>query len=162
MNLLEINYRGRIIKFRDDDETWACPDLSIEGQQSLSAVKRKIDELSKGERRIDVRALLLNYCGTPQVEEVTVTVLCEPETYGHGHPPSIVHCWIKSKEGRSKVRLDALVPVENIAELQRWVILRAEAKAAHERADKYLDSIPRHDADSLLLSRAQRLGAGLM
>src|SRR5262245_60212666 len=97
---IEVIYKTWTIRFNEDDDTWSCYDLNIAGQK-LSGVKRRIDEISKTARRVNVKALM---CGRTRhdhaaLKEVTVTVLCEPEPVprhrgGDGVTPVTDECWI--------------------------------------------------------------------
>lgn len=152
--MIETKYRSYTITFNEDAEEWSCSDLAISGLPKLSAVKRKIDDISKRERRVNVRALhARSRIADAEAVEVTVTVLCEPEPCYGDKSPTVKSCWAKNAAGeRVKLNLSDVIPIEHRADLETWVRLDTEAQAAVKRAHQHLEAIPRHDADSLMLA----------
>lgn len=156
---IETKHREHVIRLREDDDTWVCTDIGIENK-SLSAVKRKLDELNKSERRVDVEALLINkgHWSTDVTEfhKVKVTVLCEPST-GRGRTPigETRECWIMDGKERSKINIGDLVPLSQEAALTAWLQQHEIAKKAQKLADDALKAIERHDAESLIAAKAK-------
>jgi hypothetical protein len=148
---VRVKYKTYDIVLREDD-IWTCHDLDIENEK-LSSIKRRIDELNKSERRVNVKALLYETRGwrnKSTITEVTVTVLCEPLTL-HGATHETRDCWIINNKTRRKIRIDELMPLSCRAEAKAWLALELAAQLAQKNADAAMDDIQKHDADSLML-----------
>lgn len=152
---IEIEHRGHTIHFKEEDETWSCSDLSIEGNKSLAAVKRRIDEMLKKDRTVGTQALLISRSRWQKVRMrvVTVTVICEPENdYGERGARRPVYAWVRDGKERDKVRIDELYPLSARAECEAWARLDEAADRARQEADAAYEDLPSHDADTLMLA----------
>lgn len=156
---IETKHKNYKITFSEERETWSCSDLDIENAK-LAAVKRRIDEIGKSERKVNLPVLMASMDGRDRasIKELTVTVLCEPGVVpryrgGDGEMPTTYQCWVKSKDGsRFKIDISQLIPLSGRAEIEVWARLHREAQAATKLAEQALAAIPRHDADSLILA----------
>jgi hypothetical protein len=151
---IEVKYKNRDIFYDEDQDVWKCGDLHIEDAK-LAAVKRRIDAIGRSERTVNIQALYHKrawHTDKAETETVTVTVLCDPEPRRYGSGGDTEYCWIKSpKDGKAKVRIDSLIPLDQDDGLREWVRLDEIARVATKAAADALDKLPRHDADSLML-----------
>lgn len=160
---MEIEYKGHKIIFREHDESWFHE--LIGDKKTLAAAKSALDNLSRKDRQIGVKALRLegaSYRSIRKVQEVTVTTLCEarPRSRFGNEPPQITECWITyGKKDREKVSISNLYPLESRSDLEACVKLQAAALKASEDADAALRAIESYDADILALAAKEKAGA---
>lgn len=95
MNELEIDYRGYVIRFSENQEIWRCWALDFEGEK-ISTVKRKIDKIIAASRKlpIDRSAIYVDYHNV--VKEVRVVAFVQPRKAGA--EPDSVWCLVPDKE----------------------------------------------------------------
>lgn len=152
---IETEYKKRVISFDQEREVWRCEDLNIEAEK-LSAVKRRIDAIGHSERRVDVPALMLSRGRGDKaiIEEVRVTVLCDPARRRYSDaPPETTECWISMPHrSKARVRIEHLIPLDQRAEALEWCRLDEVARSAEKMAENQSRAITRHTADSLMLA----------
>jgi hypothetical protein len=157
-DVIELDYNGREVTFREDDDEWHCHALKLKAK-SLSALKRKIDKLDGEARRVSVPAVRLSRYG--QGERVDIVLIAKPKDwdresyYGEGYSRRAPAVWVLRADGneqqRVKVRVDELAPanVDTARQLEEVVRLQAESKRLDEEADKVLAGIIRLTLDDL-------------
>lgn len=155
---MQTTYKKHTIDFREDEEEWFCEAIGV--KKTLKAMKAAIDNLSRKDRQLGVKALMLerDYRGddTFMIVEVTVTVLCEPRKVYRSEKEEVDECWIVNDGSRSKVRIAALFPLSSRTKLTDYI---AE-KSAHDKEGRRLDGVcrglPSFDADSLALAAKEK------
>jgi hypothetical protein len=157
--MIEVKHKEFRIVYSEDNDEWQCFDVGYNNIK-LSAVKRFLDEKTKKERRVNIPALMAirSYrTDAAKVEDVTVTLLCEPESDYASKPPTIRSCWIKDSSGeRKKVNIHNLMPVSARADALRWQRYDDAACAATKMAHDALAALPKFDADSLMLAAKEK------
>jgi hypothetical protein len=154
---IELDYNGRTIVFREDEDDWSCHALKL-AAKSLSALKRKIDKLDGEARRVSVPAVRLSRYS--QGERVDVVLIAKPKDWERDwddrHDAPLKPCvWVMRTNGneqrRVKVGLGELAPVtrDTLLSLQEAKRLQAESKRLDEQADAVLAGIPRLTLDDL-------------
>lgn len=162
--MIETTHRDFRITFDEDSEEWRCRDLEIPTNAKLSAIKRRIDEILKRDRRLNIPALMASrsygYGDPAKIEEVTVTLLCDPETrYSTRASGRIEHCFAMCGGKRSKLRLDQLYPVSARPELEAWVRFDDQVQAVTKQRDDALAAAGAYDADSIALASKELAAA---
>ena len=153
----QIEYKKHKLYFREDTDAWHCDEPELR-DPSLKALKGKLDAVSRGERRVDVEAYLLedNSWGKPTATKVLITSLCEPDTSRYRQPDGeIRECWITQGKSRSKVQLRQLALIEHQAKINDWLDAASRAKQAEKIADKLHKDIPRIDPKKLLAAKKE-------
>lgn len=157
--MIETTHKEFRIIYSTDEDEWQCSGLGY-NHAKLSAVKRFIDEKSKKDRQVNIPALMANRSyrtDAAKVEDVTITLLCEPESTYIKDPAIIKQCWIKDARGeRRKVYIHSLTPVTARADALRWQRFDDGACAATKIARDALDALPKFDADSIMLAVKER------
>jgi hypothetical protein len=163
---METKYKNYKIALNELDDTWRCEELDIGPLEKLSGVKKRIDDLSKADRRINVDCWMIEERfgrrneEEAKIKKVTVTILCEARARSSydSRPPVIEDCWVvDSKKERSKVSLHSLFALDCKDDLQRALRAKREATEAMREADKMLDALPRCDADMLALAAKEKV-----
>lgn len=152
---IDTDHKGYKILFNHETDMWRCPDLEIGENPKLSAIKKRIDEMSKGERRLNVPALMIgstHRSDEPTIVRVTVALICEPERGYRDEQATIKKCWVVGKHGRTKTELRYIFPVEAETDIKSWMVLKKAADDAEKAAEDAQEALPRHDADSLMLA----------
>jgi len=153
----QIEYKKHKLYFREDTDAWHCDEPELR-DPSLKALKGKIDAVSRGERRVDVEAYLLenNSWDKPSATKVVITSLCEPDTSRYsGRNGEIRECWIKQGKSRSKVYLRHLALLEHEPKVSEWMAAASRAKLAEKIAEKLNKAIPRIDPKKLLAAKKE-------
>lgn len=169
--IIEIDYKGRTLVFREADDEWSCHPLKLKGK-SLTALKRKIDKLDGETRRVSVSAIRIgessyyDKIGTP----VQIIMLAknadwemkrydedrESITYATNSPDRRVPTvWVMVADGnqmaRKKIRLDALAfPSESVQlSLQEYARIGDEIAKLKAEREAIVKAIPRLAIDDL-------------
>ena len=168
--IIEIEYKGRTLVFREADDEWSCHPLKLKAK-SLTALKRKIDKLDGETRRVSVSAIRIgestyyDKIGTP----VQITMLAKNadwELMRYDEKPNfgfatnspehrVPTVWVMVADGnemaRKKVRLDSLAfPSESTdAALREYERLGDEIGKLKDQRKALLDAIPRLTIDDL-------------
>ena len=160
--MIEAKHKEFRIFYSEDNDEWQCSDIGYSNVK-LSAVRRFIDEKSKKERQVNIPALMINRSyrdDAAQVEDVTITLLCEPEQDYVTKPATVQQCWIRDAKGeRKKVRLRNLMPISARADAQRWRRFDDGACAATKIAHDAMAALPKLDADSVMLAMKEKEAA---
>lgn len=154
---IEVDHRGYTIRWSDNEDMWVCLDAKAQNQ-SLQAVKSKINRLIQKQVKAEgVPALRMSYQSEGQ--PVLIIGLAEPrrernpkfewgkhdESLQFKEVPRVNYV---SRVERATIHRDDLAEFLDdtpethtaLAELER---LRAAAKAADEKADRFARAIPR-------------------
>lgn len=143
----EQTYKGHKIDFIESTDQWRCEDLNITVDK-LSTLKKKLDDLSKTDRKLDIECLLINSSwDKTEAKKVRVTIICEPR-YKEEGPKD---CWVvDGKKNREKVNISSLIQLGAEGQINEWIEADKAATAAEKHAKKLQDELPRHTAKSLL------------
>lgn len=169
--VIEIDYKGRTLAFREADDLWSCSALKLTAK-SLTALKRKIDKLDGETRRVSVAAVRIgesgyyDKVGTP-VQIVMLAKNSDWELMGYNEKPNdgsfatnsrerrVPTVWIMVADGnqmeRKKVRLDSLAfPSESTeASIREYERLGAEIRKLEAERKSIIQAIPRLTFDDL-------------
>lgn len=155
---IELEYNGRTLTFREDDDDWHCHPLKLHAK-SLTALKRKIDKLDGEARRVSFPAMRVDHYGKPEAAQIVMIAKqkdWERKGYnGADYSTRAPTVWILRSKGnqqdRTKVKLDeCFEPTEsNLATLAEAQKLSEQAKALEEQAKATIASIPRLTLDDI-------------
>lgn len=96
MSKLEIEYKDYKIAFTEYSDAWSCEPLGINGEPTLTAVKKKIDKWYLSTRRLGGIAMLTY--GWRSIEPVTAVTIADD-----------THVWCKKGDRREKIRVTELM-----------------------------------------------------
>lgn len=160
-DVIELDYNGRELTFREDLDRWACHALKLESK-SLSALKRKIDKLDGEARRVSAPAVSLS--SHSEGERCDVVLIAKPKDWDRPWDdrtkvsPTV---WVLKMDGneqrRVKVKLSDLAAAndETFRSLKEVKRLRAESKRLKLEADSVAEAIPRLTLDDLTAKGAK-------
>jgi hypothetical protein len=147
MSEIETKHKGYNVVLGDDEKTWQCHELNLQAQ-SLAEIKKRINEIGKSERRINVKALSVErarWSNEPIMIRAVIVTLLEGTHSGDVSD----QCWITYNGKTSKVNISDLFPLAQLDSIKRWTYQDAAARAAVDAADDVFEKIPRHSVDSL-------------
>jgi hypothetical protein len=169
-DIIELEYNGREIIFREDLDEWSCLALKLKAKQ-LSALKRKIDKLDGEARRVSAPVILVSNYSSSFGESGQIVMLAKPkdwELLRYNERPNdgsfatnsdsrrIPTVWVMVANGnrpaeRRKYRLDECAPPTEsvLASLREIERLRAESRKLDKEADSIALAIPRMTVDDL-------------
>jgi hypothetical protein len=168
-DVIELEYNGRELMFREDDDEWYCQALKLKAK-SLSSLKRKIDKLDGEARRVSAPVIIVGDRGyySTEGERAKIVMLAkasdweslrydeQPEKLAGLQSRRAPTVWVMRQRGngpaeRTKVRLDnCAAPTEStFASLREVERLRGEAKGLAKAADSIIAAIPRLTIDDL-------------
>jgi hypothetical protein len=111
--MFSTEHKGYNVVLGDDEKTWLCHELNLQAQ-SLAEIKKRIDEIGKSERRVNVEVLMVErgyWDNEPRkIRRVLVTLLEEGKYFGEMSN----HCWIKDEGKISKVHLSEVFPLDQM------------------------------------------------
>lgn len=142
-------HNGFVIDYDENADVWRVVAPLMEAT-TLSALRTKIDEAARAERRLSVKALRLvsgGYDKPPEVQTVTVTLLAAPSS------GPATEAYIKDAKGeRSKVRIASLYPdtPEARAAIIAFLAASKEKDEATERERVARLAIPAFSALALI------------
>lgn len=163
-DVIELDYNGRELAFREDRDEWSCPALKLTSK-SLAALKRKIDRLDSEARRVSVSAVRID--SYRQGQRVDVVLIAKPKDWdragysGEAYNRRVPAVWVIDRSGnrdeRIKVRLDSLAPadVNTFAALKEATRLQQESKRLDEQADAIIAGIILLTLDDLVARGAK-------
>jgi hypothetical protein len=159
--VIEIEYNGRTVVFREADDEWGCFELKLKAR-SLSALKAKINKIDGLARKISCPAIRVEKYGRHLGEPAQIVMLAKgsewermaydekPELLQGLHNRRVPTVWIMVAEGnqpatRTKVRLDELAPPTEsvLASVREYERLGSEIKKLEAAKDSVLKAIPR-------------------
>ena len=92
---LQIEYRGYIIHFAENQEVWRCQALDVDGEK-MGTVKRKIDKIIAASRKIPIDLNALHVDHWNSVQEVRIVAFAQPRKAGQ--EPDSVWCMASDRE----------------------------------------------------------------
>jgi hypothetical protein len=163
---IELEYNGREILFREDMDEWTCSALKLKAK-SLTALKRKIDNLDGEARRVSMPVIHLG-SGYSDPKPANIVMLAkakeweslryneQPDNLAGLHNRRVPSVWIMVPNGnhpaeRKKVRLDECARPDESTRLsiKEADKLEAEAKRLNEQAEAIMKAIPRVTLEEL-------------
>lgn len=166
-DVITLDYNGRELVFREDDDEWYCHALKLKAK-GLTALKRKVDKLDGETRRVSLPVVNLSPYSSRQGELANVVMIAKrpdwenmrfdehPDKMIGFHDRRVPTVWVMIPDGnhppkRSKVRLDDCA-LQNESTMLAWSEakqLRAEAERLSKQADAVIAAIPRATMDDL-------------
>jgi hypothetical protein len=152
VQVLKMEHKGKEIVYREDENVWACDELSLTAP-TLKTLRGQIDRFDSSERKVNVPAYLIerSYWSSDKAlaKKVTVTILCDGNDKGH--------CWVKTASGeRQKERIESLVPLSEKADIDAWIAADRAATQAQKAAERLKEAIPRFNEDSIMLANKEQ------
>lgn len=148
---MEVNHKNYVISYREDSNDWFNTEIGI--KPSLAAAKKAIDDLMRKSRRADIKALMIyepywRSSDDCKIIEVKVGAMAEPRGRG-----PITEAHISYEKGkninREKVSLDRLYPLDHRPRLEKYLALKATARAAERAADDYKEGLVGFNAETI-------------
>lgn len=157
---IETEYRGYKLTLDETSEKWSCRGLDIEECISLKACRAAVDRLSAADRRLNVKALVLDGRSEHHaIKEVVVTILCEPKKGWGQTDPAVSKVWTMDGGQRAQYSMEHLYPASARADLEELLRLEAAARTASRAVSNHHNRIERHNADTLSLEAREAKAA---
>lgn len=155
-------HKGYEITFDEEADGWTCEAVGITQPMKLSTLKRKIENLAKDERSVNLKVYRINddrwrESDKAKLEEVTIVLLCEATSNRwEKTEPTIKECWIKnSKGGRDKVYLTSLYPIEQRFAVEAYLEAERRARDMAAEAQRMKEALPTVTPELALASKTE-------
>lgn len=164
-DVIELDYNGRELTFREDLDEWSCQALKLKSKR-LSALKRQIDKLDGEARRVSVAAYRVDHWGASEPVQIVMLAKAndweslrydeKPEKLAGLHNRRVPTVWVMIPNGnhapeRRKLRLDECFfqTESNVAAMKEAERIATEIKRLEGERKSIIAAIPRLTVEDL-------------